>query len=106
MLRILYFYDHQISITKHFSKILVILYGKRYLKYFRYGQDMHGYNKSPPPLLESFASNQPFIFKNQQNIKQWDKRNILWEIEMKEKNSWVAKKIFQNLLFFWYPFII
>ena len=60
----------------------------------------------PPPLLESFASNQPFIFKNQQNIKQWDKRNILWEIEMKEKNSWVAKKIFQNLSFFWYPFII
>ena len=49
MLRILYFYDHQISITKHFSKILVILYGKRYLKYFRYGQDMHGYNKTPPP---------------------------------------------------------
>ena len=64
-------------------------------------------NPPPPPsLLESFASNQPFIFKNQQNIKQWDKRNILWEIEMKEKNSWVAKKIFQNLSFFWYPFII
>ena len=33
-------------------------------------------------LSETFSSNRHFIFNYHQTIKQWDKRNILWRIEI------------------------
>ena len=61
----------------------MILYDKQYLKYFRYGQSIRHLSEYPSvSLFETFRSNRPFICNYHQTIKQLDKKNILWKIEM------------------------
>ena len=44
------------------------------MKYFEYVQNMR--------ILDTFARNWPFICNDHQIIKQYDRINILWRIEM------------------------
>ena len=91
---IVHFYDHQMSIVKHFSvnSIKSEFGNKEKVEFYWFFitsniSDMRKVceiraNTSSVSLFETFVSNWPLIYNYHETIKQWDKRNILWRMEM------------------------